>query len=969
MSKLPPTANRTVDFIKDVQPIFAKTCYGCHGAEKQKSNYRLDARPYAFKGGDIGKPILPGDSAHSPLIHYVAGIHPEITMPPKGDALSAEQVGMIRAWIDQGAKWPADADKVKVVDRNDWWSLKPIVRPELPDVARVKALRVRNPIDAFILAKLAEKHLTPAPQADRRTLIRRVYFDLIGLPPSPNEVAAFVNDPDAGAYEKLVDRLLASPRYGERWARHWLDAVHYGDTHGYDKDKVRPNAWPYRDYVIRALNEDKPYSRFVKEQLAGDVFYPGTADGIVGLGFIAAGPWDFVGQVELREGTIDKAITRNLDRDDMVTVTMNTLVSLTAQCARCHNHKFDPILQEDYYSLQAVFAGIDRGDRAYDADGAFAKRRSATVKQLAELNGKKEQIEKAILLAGGKELAQIDEQLKRSQNTGEERPEYGYHSAISAAQNATKWVQVDLGVSAAIDQIVLIGCHDDFNNIGAGFGFPLRYRVEASDDATFKEGVITLVDHGDADVANPGVRPQALAANGKRGRYVRVTATKLAPRQNDYIFAVAELSVLDARGVNVALEKTVTSLDSIEAPVRWRKSNLVDGYYFGSNPTISPAETAALTARREVILAKKVPAASRQQLATVTQDITSTTGQLQAQGMVYAAVPVKPRPVFLLHRGSEKQPEREMGPGSVSLANVPELPSRFGGPGEAESQRRADLAAWIVDVKNPLAWRSIVNRMWQYHFGRGIVETPNDFGHMGALPTHPELLDWLASEFRDGGEYMRPQSIKSLHRLIVTSATYRQSCANNEKDAEIDGGNQYLWRANRTRLEAEDIRDSVLSVAGKLDLKMGGPGFFDFGFKDDHSPHYAYGEYNPDDAATQRRSVYRLVVRSVPDPFMETLDCADPSQIVARRNETLTPLQALALLNNPFMVRMSEHFAARVENMSGDMAGRIDAACWLAYGRGATELEKRTLVTIAEKYGMASVCRVILNSNEFVFVD
>jgi hypothetical protein len=310
-----------------------------------------------------------------------------------------------------------------------------------------------------------------------------------------------------------------------------------------------------------------------------------------------------------------------------------------------------------------------------------------------------------------------------------------------------------------------------------------------------------------------------------------------------------------------------------------------------------------------------------------------------------------------------------MGPGTVTLAQVPELPSRFGGPQEAEAQRRADLVNWIVNPKNPLTWRSIVNRVWQYHFGRGIVETPNDFGHMGALPTHPELLDWLASEFRDGGQFIHAQSIKSLHRLIVTSATYRQSCANDEKMTEIDGGNQFLWRANRTRLEAEDIRDSVLSVAGKLDLKMGGPGFFDFGFKDDHSPHYTYAQYDPDDVATQRRSVYRLVVRSVPDPFMETLDCADPSQIVARRNETLTPLQALALLNNPFMVRMSEHFASRVEKISPDVGEQIDAACRLAYGRKATNLEKQTLSTIAQKYGLASACRLIFNSNEFVFVD
>src|SRR5712691_5247758 len=265
LSKLPPPANRRIDFLKDVRPLFADHCHACHGLEKQKSNYRLDLKSHAMKGGDIGRPIIPGDSAHSPLIQYVAGAHPEISMPPKGERLTRDQIAMLRAWIDQGAHWPADADRIKVADKSDWWSLKPIVKPAIP------ASESGNPIDAFILAKLEELHLKPSSQADRRTLIRRVTFDLTGLPPAPDEVESFVQENDPRAYDRLVDRLLASPRYGERWGRHWLDVVHYGDTHGYDKDKVREHAWPYRDYVIRAFNNDKPYSRFIKEQLAGDV--------------------------------------------------------------------------------------------------------------------------------------------------------------------------------------------------------------------------------------------------------------------------------------------------------------------------------------------------------------------------------------------------------------------------------------------------------------------------------------------------------------------------------------------------------------------------------------------------------------------------------------------------------------------------------------------------------------------------
>jgi hypothetical protein len=982
LSKLPPAVERRVDFIKDVQPLLAKNCYGCHGPEKQKSNYRLDARPYALKGGDIGKPIVAGDSAHSPLIHYVSGAHSEIVMPPKGDLLTREQVGVLRAWIDQGAVWPADADRIKVADWNDWWSFRPIARPAVPAGAE-------NPIDAFVLAKMREMHLTASPPADRRALIRRVYFDLIGLPPAPVEVEAFAKDPDARAYERLVDRLLDSPRYGERWGRHWLDAVRYGDTHGYDKDKIREHAWPYRDYVIRALNADKPYDRFVKEQLAGDVLYPGTADGVVALGFIAAGPWDFVGQVELREGTIDKTITRNLDRDDMVTAAMNTFTSLTAQCARCHNHKFDPISQEDYYSLQAVFAGVDRADRAYEPNEDVARQRRELKGRVEELAARQAEIDKAIAVAAGPELAAIDARLASLasvKTAGGERPEFGYHSQIANDQDAVKWVQVDLGLATAIDRIVLVGCNDHFNNIGAGFGFPVRYKVEICDDGTFKANVIVVADQTAADVANPGVRPLSIAVGGKAGRYVRVTATRLAPRKDDFIFALAELSVITPDGANAALGKTVTALDSIEAPVRWRRANLVDGYYFGVDAKGTQADAAKLEERREAIVAKAIDAATRRRLEAVERETKEAAGQLAAlppPGLVYAAanefepqgslVPThgKPRPVFLLNRGSEKQPKEEVGPGTVSLSLVPDLASRFKiSADQGESARRAALAEWIADRRNPLTWRSIVNRVWQDHFGRGIVETPNDFGHMGALPSHPELLDWLACEFRDGGEFIRTAgSIKQLHRLIVTSATYRQSCADDSANARLDGGNQFLWRMNRSRLDAEAIRDSVLSVAGQLDLTMGGPGFRDFGFKDDHSPHYAYAEYDPDAAGTQRRSVYRLIVRSVPDPFMETLDCADPSQIVARRNETLTPLQALAMMNNRFMVRMAEHFAERVEKLGADLPGQIDAACRLAYGRAATDLERRTLVEVAQRHGLASACRLILNANEFVFVD
>ena len=989
LSKLPPPVTRKVDFVKDVRPIFAASCYACHGPNKQRGELRLDAKEVALAGGDSGNAIMPGDSAASPLIHYVAGLDPKKVMPAEGERLTAEQVGILRAWIDAGAEWP-DSASVKLVDKFDWWSLRPIQKVEPPAAADPgRGTWLRNPVDAFVLAKLAEQKLAPSPEADRRTLIRRVYFDLTGLPPAPEEVDRFVADPDPQAYEKLVDALLASPRYGERWARHWLDVVHYGDTHGYDKDKVRPNAWPYRDYVIRAFNEDRPYDRFVKEQLAGDVFYPGTADGVAGLGFIAAGPFDFVGQIEVGDGTMEKQRVRNIDRDDMVSVAANTFVSLTAQCARCHNHKFDPISQEDYYSLQAVFAAVDRADRPFDPDSRVAEQRKVLSRKRRELAALRGQLDARLVQAGGQELMSLNARITATQGgrAPGERPEYGYHSNIEPKQDTPKWVQVDLGAATPIKSVVLVAANDSFNNIGAGFGFPVRYKVEASDDPAFAAGVRVLADHTAADVPNPGVAPQPLPADGNPARYVRVTATKLSPRQNDYIFALAELSVLRPDGTNAARGAVVTALDSIEGAPRWARVNLVDGIYPGATESPEPpAALATLREERAKLMTTKVDPAVLAAFEKAERELGEVNEGLAAlprpEFVVYAAASEfdqmgsfsatfgKPRPVHLLHRGDEKSPRQEVAPGTVGA--VKDLPARFTLPAEHdESQRRAALAEWVLDGRNPLTWRSIVNRVWYYHFGRGIVETPNDFGRMGAEPTHPELLDWLAAEFRDGGPHVSRQSIKSLHRLILTSSAYRQSSASHAEHAKVDGGNQYLWRQNRQRLAAEAIRDSALAAAGLLDTgKVGGPGFMAFGFLDDHSPHYKYAEHDPDDPASHRRSVYRLIVRSVPDPFMETLDCADPSLIVERRNETLTALQALALLNNKFMVRMAERFAQRVEEQSpGDLPKQIDAACRLALGRAPTPEESAALLEVAQKHGLPNACRLIFNTNEFVFVD
>jgi hypothetical protein len=732
-------------------------------------------------------------------------------MPKTGTPLTEEQVSVLKRWIEQGAK--SDLDESK--DAPVWWSQRPLVRPVVPQ-------STGNPVDAFLEAKLRTMKLDYSPEADRRTLIRRLTFDLHGLPPTPEEVDAFLADKSPDAYEKLVDRLLASPRYGEAWARHWLDIVHYGDSHGYDKDKPRPNAWPYRDYVIRAFNQDKPYSRFVEEQLAGDVIDPDNSDAVVATGFIAAGPWDFVGHEELREGTTDKNITRNLDRDDMVATTMSTFVSQTVHCARCHNHKFDPISQEDYYSVQAVFAGVDRADRPYDTDPQVSKSRR-------ELRGKR------------------------------------------------RAIQIELQ--------------------------PLLDKVHI---ATTPEIEKLDARVGDARQRITDLRATKSAADEQTAQQLETKNREDAKLRKLLVNAVVGTDVVDG------IDRFTIAAKAIDAEIAaLPKPDLVYAAtnYFAEAGTFRPA--------------------------------------------------LNPRPVFVLNRGDVNSPMKPVRPGAIGTRFALTDPND-------EGARRVALAHWITSRDNSLTWRSIVNRVWQYHFGTGIVDSPSDFGHMGSQPTHPELLDWLAVWFRDDAQ----GSIKKFHRLIVTSRAYKRSSMDRADASQADAENRYLWRMNRTRLDAEAVHDAMLAVSGKLDLTMGGAGAQLFWFKDDHSPVYDYNRFDPASKEARRRSIYRFIVRSVPDPFMERLDCPDPSMLAPKRTTTITAIQALALLNNPFVVWLSERFAERVASEAGtDVDAQIRLAYRLALNRDPSSVEIRRLSGYAARNGMANACRLLFNSNEFVFVD
>ena len=1011
---LPPPAKRKVDFVHDIKPILSTRCYVCHSEGIESGGFRLDAREAALQGGASGPAILPGRSAESRLIRFVSGIPPKMRMPQAGERLSDEKIGLLRAWIDQGAEWPDDFDAAQHARSRDHWAYQPLLRPEVPKVPDESW--PRTPIDHFILARLEEEGFKPSEAADRRTLLRRVTLDLTGLQPTPEEYRSFQEDRSPDAFPRVVDRLLGSLRYGERWARHWMDVVHYADSQGHDQDRPRENSWPYRDYLIRSFNQDKPYARFVEEQIAGDVLFPDDPRATVATGFIATGPFDESSMIFIVDDTEDKKQAQNLDRDDMLMTTMSTFISTTVHCARCHDHKFDPITQAEYYNLQSVFAGVDRADRPFDSDPEthilrqqlLSKRLSLEVRQM-DLNDRID----AMTSPGIRHLEERIESLEEERDAPSKPTEraasttLGYQSEISLTETKKKWVQVDLKESAPIHQIYLVPV--DLPD-QPGFGFPARFRVDLSNDPLFVN-FQTVADHTEADFPNPGPDPYGIQTQGQRARYIRVTA--LSPGKGYWLFALSELVAFSGHE-NVAFQGTVTALDSTEfqpfnprGEAKWSRDNLVDGYTslvnldsvgsYGSLQGTEDLVGALKSARRrgeiEVEIEKlgeqRVAMARSQldpglqsELAEVERKLKQVNRQLSAMPpaqMVYSGTadfaafnkfqPSKgiPRSISVLRRGEITQPLEPASPGTLSLIQDLDPHFELEEPHQ-EGKRRAELAKWITDPKNVLTWRSVVNRIWHYHFGRGLVDTPSDFGYMGGRPSHAQLLDWLALWFLDNGG-----SIKKLHKLILTSSVYQQSSQDNSEYSKTDAENRNLWRMNRRPLDAESIRDSVLQASGKLDLTMGGPPAKQFDYQDPNpnvTPLISYETFDADHPANYRRSVYRWIFRTRPDPFMEVLDSPDSSQLAPTRNASTTSLQALTMWNNPFILSQSRHLAARVAREVGDdLRAQLEAAYQQVLGRLPTDKESQELTAYAAKHGMTNVCRLIFNTNEFMFVN
>jgi len=965
-----------IDFAKEVRPIFEARCFECHGPEKQKSSFRLDLRETAMKGGSEGLAIVPGKSGESALIdHITAPADDEMRMPPKGEPLSAAEVTLLKQWIDAGALWP---DTVAGADeRLSYWSWQPLSKggEEILKVGK------GHPVDLFISNRLDEAGLPMSPGADRRTLIRRLSFDLHGLPSTPEAVEVFVADPDPMAYEKLVETLLDSPHFGERFARHWLDIAHYADTHGFERDKRRDSAWRYRDYVIDAFNADTPYDRFLQEQIAGDVLWPDQPGAVIATGFLAAGPWDFVGQVETASDELRRA-ARGLDLDDMATQVMTASMGMTVNCARCHDHKLDPISQEEYYQLWSVFAGVKRDERVVSeaASKEYESTKSTLTKQRDELDLEIRRIE-----GDGLDLADI---VGGGNGTGNGTVGQGIDARDASVQSGKlgRLDKVKANHFAASKNAFIDGV---FIPDGAGgktvipisstgltvTGLPktsgeawdlIRNGPVASQHSPVAGGIdFTKDGHSLLGLhANAGITFDLAAIRKATGAAGMRFTTKLAYFGLEggshadvwiYLDGKKELEFLKLgrkdglEDIALALPETARFLTLISGDGGNGIGN--DQIGFG-DPGIQPHPP------------RNVPAAEQERLTRLLKEreaISVKLAGLVAPTKVFAVVsgPTVPE-VRLLRRGEPEQPAGDpLEPGAFAALAM--LDPDLGDHTSDQGQRRAALAGWITDPRNPLTRRVIVNRLWHWVFGAGLVSTPSDFGLGGDLPSHPELLDWLAAEMeREGG------SIKAMLRLLLTSATYRQDSrfANDAPGVAVDAGNRLLWRQNPKRIEAEAVRDSVLAVSGKLNPERGGPGFEDFTYEEAYAPIYTY--ITADDPKLWRRSIYRYLVRTTPSRFMTTLDCPDPANLTPKRMTTTTALQSLALYNNDFMLRQARYFAERLEASGGD---KVTHAYALAFGREPSPEETEMAREFIGKEGLFAFCRTLFNANEFVYVD
>jgi hypothetical protein len=920
-------------FEQKIRPVLAEHCYECHSerARKVKGGLLLDSRAGWQTGGDSGAAVIvPGRPDESLLIRAVRHLEDGLAMPPEKPALPASVIADLVAWVAMGAPDPRDGAPVAArrADKS-WWSLQPLAKTF-----------AHASIDGFIAEKLVARELEFNPPADPRALIRRMTYDVTGLPPTFDEVADFErasrHDPEA-ATRALVDRLLASPRYGERWGRHWLDVVRFGESVGFERNVIIDDLWPFRDFVIASLNADKPFDRFITEHLAGDVIGRDDPAVEIGAAFLVAGPYDDVKNQDVAAQANIRAATL----DEVVVATSGAFLGLTVGCARCHHHKFDPIPTEDYYRLRAALEGVNHGRRVV-ASAA----------------------ERAVFAAATEPLNE-----RRAQHIAE-------REAIERAitQRAEVAAKTIVPLRPRIDPE---GTEETFDPVAARF---VRFVMTAS-TANPKSATRSRLVEFEVWSAGPNARNVALAANG-----AQAAGAKSATAE-DFPEAYGPHLVIDGRfgeqwfiGNPATLTVTLAREETIDRiTFRNAKGAMIEDKAQGDTPTdyevqvstdgnswrtvASSAGRAPWSAAHGIEQQRRAVTTpeERQQLAALAARIAALDRELKAVPplrQAWVGQPAEPAAPTRVHKGGDP-----MKPGDVvapaSLAVLADATAPFAlAPDAPEGTRRRALAEWIVRADNPLPPRVLVNRVWQHHFGTGIVDTPSDFGFLGGAPSHPELLDFLARRLLAHGWRLKP-----LHREILLSRAYRQAATFREEAARVDKDARLLWRFPPRRLSAEEIRDTMLAVAGRLQLEpMGGPGFRLYKFTQNNvSTYFPLDQHGPE---TYRRAVYHQNARASVADLLTDFDFPDIALAAPRRASTTTPLQALTLLNHGFTQDLAAAFAARL-----DPADPVTHAYALAFQRAPTLAERSAATTLISRHGGDALGRALLNANELIHVE
>ena len=1048
-----------IDFVRDIRPILVEHCYSCHSGSEQESGLRLDLKSAAFKGGDNhGPDIVPGKPEKSPLLTFVGSADPDKRMPPDY-ALGNEQILKLKQWIVQGAVWPDGVDEVAEVDRTDHWSFKPLSSSTL------------GSIDAFVDAKLVESGLSRSPPAAPLQWLRRVTFGLSGLPPSREETDAFAtrlkSAPTEVVYAEVVDRLLASPRYGERWAQHWLDVVRFADTHGFEVNTERPNAWPYRDYVIRAFNDDTPYDRFVREQLVGDVMGVDPA-----TGFLVTASVLLPGQIGKDAASI--RLARQDALDEIVNNIGQTFLGLSIGCARCHDHKFDPLTSVDYYAMQAFVAGVEYEDREWRSDETERKKRQS-VKLQNEVSALQRHIDDFAPVARPNSLPRtidskghsVDFESQSAKFIRFEILDANLHSSLgliepcvdefeiyadmelernlALASNGTK-VTTSGSTTSETHQANfvndgLVGNASSWMTNTKGYGWllfelPKEYnvsRVTWSRDRTGKFADRTATSYRIQIGESPErlqtvaeLLPERPAVDRKRIHdRIPVTLTQrmrlTIEATNSLEPCIDEIEVFNEKGVNVALQsagaKLTTSGDRIVSGMhqpsyihdgiegndhswlgseigkgwieltfaqpeqignivwsRDRTGSLVDRMpieYFIEVETLEGWKRVADSTDRRpwrpgmdlgpsLITTSLAPQDAKRvnELIKERSRLESQIRTLEREQFVFAGKFRVPDPIHWLNRGDPEQPQELVKPAVPLFLGSIQLPDT-----SSDKDRRIALADWIANASNVLTTRVIVNRVWQGHFGNGLVDTPSDLGRSGSKPSHPELLDMLALRFQQDG-----WSMKRLHREIVLSETYCQSSSivGRGQALQKDADARLLWRFPGRRLDAEEIRDTMLLMSGELRSEMYGRGFNLFDQRGGLSGFRPVETFPPDG---MKRTIYAHKVRRERDAIFGAFDCPDAGQSTAKRRESTTPVQALNLFNSTFTLERANAFAKRIQLENGtDIQQQVRIAYDIALQREPSAIEFSAALDVVDKHGLAPLCRALFNCNEVIFV-